>query len=158
LPLNEHPVEDESAVSFKIQKAYVFCPTERLRLWREIGGDEDGRSVKMVPANVIPQLQQGHPHVTRLAIGLDLADELVMAVAYVEVRQNIDLEARALDLALDALHGDRRHLRKKRLQGLSGAGLNLFHRFDGFHHLLKMLFLVNDVNYTFTKMTAFNVR
>ena len=159
-PLNEHPIEDETAVSFKIKEAYVMLPTERLRLWREIGGDEDRRNLRAVRADIVLQLQQGHSHVARLAVGLDLAGEIVGPAAYGEVRQNVDAEIRTLDLELDALHGDRRHLREKLLQGLSGGSLNLllFHRINGFHHLLKMVLPVNVVKPYFTEKGDFNTR
>jgi hypothetical protein len=52
---------------------------------------------------------------------------------------------------LDTLYGDCRHLRKKPLQGVSGADLNLFHRFDGFQHPLKMAHPVKIVNFISSK-------
>ena len=130
---------------------------ERLRLRRKIGGNEHGRDVGAAVGDIVPQLQQGYPHVAGLAIGLDPADDLVGLAADRQTREDVDAPVRIPCFKLDALHGDRRHLCKKPLQSLCGS-LNGFHQFHGVQHLLKMTFPVNMSRTSFSKRAIFNAR
>ena len=78
----------KTSVAFEVKEVHALFATQRLRLWRQIWGDEDRRGLGA--RHIVPQLEHRRSDVPRLATGLHFADQRVTLTGDVDVRHDID--------------------------------------------------------------------
>ncbi len=75
---------------------------------------------------VAPQLENSHPDMARLTVGLDLTDQRVATAGDGDVRQNVDMSVslRSFEFHLD--RSNRRNLRQKLPESLRSKVFDIF--------------------------------